>query len=502
MAKNIKDIFNEALNGTGSTSQSSANAQAGLTGNNPLKNKLDAAAANSASNPVKTQLQQIAAANNPAKTSGGGTGGGTQAQAQAAGSAAADWDPYGNINQVTGGGTPRPANEAYNPSQQVRDAQAAMQAAQQGQPGAYAPSAEVLAAQTALQNLQNNKPQGYTSKYGPQLDALMEQIQNPGQFKYEFNGDNLFKQYADMYTQQGKQAAQNAMGQAAALTGGYGNSYAQQVANQAYDQNLTQLYDIGMELRDRAYQQWLDEQQNLYNQYGLLNDAENTAYNQYRDTVGDWRNDLGFAADQLNAERNYDYNLYNDAYDRWMNNRNYATDVFNNERNFDYDTFADRRNLAEQQYQYDANMAENIRQFNESMNWEKMSEQQKYAADYAMNILAMGQMPTDSMLQAAGLSRADAEKLKAQLATGGGGGGGKKSTPTLAAEGMNGQLWQVDEYGNVVRDANNVPVNVDPTSENLMMLNGTLNNKLPSVLGIDLNQGEKKKKGNYTPFKD
>ena len=49
-------------------------------------------------------------------------------------------------------------------------------------------------------------------------------------FKYEFNGDNVFKAYADEYTQRGKQAALDVQGQAAALTGGYGSSWATSAA--------------------------------------------------------------------------------------------------------------------------------------------------------------------------------------------------------------------------------------------------------------------------------
>lgn len=386
---------------------------------------------------------------------------------------------------------------AYTPSADVLAYQQMMQQALAAQPGAYAPSAEVQAAQQALQNIQNAKPQGYNSKYGDQMDSLLQQITNPGKFSYDFNGDELFKMYADEYTQRGKQASLDAMGQAAALTGGYGNSYAQQVGQQAYDQNLTQLYDRGMELRDRAYQQWLDEQNSRYNQYNLLSNADQTDYGRYRDTYGDWENERAYLDNAFNTERNYDYNLYRDLVNDWESNRDYATNLYNNERNIDYsqyrdlvgdwennrnylanrydtersldygqyqdardyatnrydternydynkylndrdyaanryDTernldyskYQDARDFAEQQFQYDTNMQESIRQFDESLNWDKMSNDQKYAAEYAMNILAMGQMPSDAILQAAGLSAADAEKMKAKLTSGGGGTGG------------------------------------------------------------------------------
>ena len=252
----------------------------------------------------------------------------------------------------------------------------------------------------------------------------MAQIQNPGTYNYEFNGDNLFKQYADMYTQQGKQAAMNAMGNAAALTGGYGNSYGQMAANQAYDQYLQQLYDRGLELRDRDYQVWQDELANQYNQYNLMANADQTDYGRYRDTVSDWQADRDYATGRYDTERNYDYSKYRDTVSDWQNNRDYYTNQYNTETDRDYSRYTDARNFAEQQYQYDTEMKEKIREFDESLNWEKMSSQQKYAAEYCMSALAKGQMPTADMLKAAGLSTKDAQKIMTQKSSGGGGGGG------------------------------------------------------------------------------
>jgi len=333
---------------------------------------------------------------------------------------------------------------AYQESAQLLQAQEELRNAQGNKPN-YAPSESVIAAQAALDNISNNKPQGYTSKYSDQLDAILQQIQNPGQFKYDFNGDELFKMYADQYTQRGKQASLNAMGQAAALTGGYGNSYAQQVAQQAYDQNLTELFDRGMDLRDRAYEQWLNEQNNKYNQYNLLQNADESDYNRYRDTVSDWLNERNYATDRYDTERNFDYSTFRDLMSDWENNRNYYTDIYNNERNIDlnnyrnavsdwqnnrdyytdlynternldYSKWQDARDFAEKQYQFDANMQENIRQFDESLEWDKLSAEQKMAASYVESILAAGHMPSVELLQAAGLSMADAQKLMAQVA--------------------------------------------------------------------------------------
>ena len=133
------------------------------------------------------------------------------------------------------------------------------------------------------------QPQNYTSRYQPVLDSIMEQIQNPEAFKYEFNGDEMFKNYADLYTQYGKQAMLDTMGQATGLTGGYGNSYAQNVGQQAYQQYLLPLYDKGMDLRNTAYQSYRDELGDLQNYYNMLQAAENADYGRYQDAMNAWQ---------------------------------------------------------------------------------------------------------------------------------------------------------------------------------------------------------------------
>ena len=229
----------------------------------------------------------------------------------------------------------------YTQGAQATAAQNKLTAAENNQPGAYQQGDAVTNAQNMLAKLQANKPQGYTSKYSAQLDNILNQIQNPQEFKYSFNGDELFKMYADMYTQNGKQASMDAMGQAAALTGGYGNSYAQQVGNQAYDEWLRGLYDKGMELRDRAYEQYKDKKADLYNQYGLLQSADESAYGRYRDTVGDWYNDQDFWANQYNTEADRDYNRYRDKVTDWKDIRDYLAGRYDTERDVDYNRYKD-----------------------------------------------------------------------------------------------------------------------------------------------------------------
>ena len=104
------------------------------------------------------------------------------------------------------------------------------------------------------------------------FDEIMNKILNREQFSYDLNGDALYQQYKDKYIQQGKMAMQDTMGQAAAMTGGYGNSYAASVGNQAYQASLENLNDVIPELYQMAYDRYNQEGQDMLNKYSMLSD--------------------------------------------------------------------------------------------------------------------------------------------------------------------------------------------------------------------------------------
>lgn len=169
----------------------------------------------------------------------------------------------------------------------------------------------------------NQKPGDFTSDYTEAAKQAMDKFMNRDKFTYDLNGDALYQQYKDQYINQGKLAMQDTIGQAAAMTGGYGNSYAQSVGQQTYQGYLQQLNDKVPELYQLALDQYNQEGENLLNQYGLLADRENTDYSRYRDTVADWNTEKGFAyneyrdtvADsQWNAEFNETVRQYEQDY--------------------------------------------------------------------------------------------------------------------------------------------------------------------------------------------
>ena len=177
----------------------------------------------------------------------------------------------------------------------------------------YEEGADVQAARDALAATQAAKPGEYQSQWTQQLNDTMQQILDRKDFNYSLNGDALWQQYKDAYTRQGKLGMQNAMGQAAALTGGYGNSYAQQVGQQTYQGYMQQLNDRIPELYQMAMQKYQLDASNLAQKYGALGDREGQDYSRYQDALGNWRNDLNYATGRYDTASNTDYSRYQDA---------------------------------------------------------------------------------------------------------------------------------------------------------------------------------------------
>lgn len=170
--------------------------------------------------------------------------------------------------------------------------------------------------------LERNKPDEFESKYEGQISDILDNILNRPKFSYtaeDMTNDDLYKMYRDQYLRQGNLAMRDTMGNAAALTGGYGNTYASAAGQQAYDNYVSMLNDKALDFYDRAYQRYNDEGQNLYNQMNVVTGLDNTDYQRHRDTVSDYYNDLNYYNGRYNQEYGYDYGQYQDrvAADQW-----------------------------------------------------------------------------------------------------------------------------------------------------------------------------------------
>ena len=227
---------------------------------------------------------------------------------------------------------------------------------------AYQESDAVKQAQALLNQQLANKPGQYTSPWQAQLNDAINKIMNREKFSYDMNADALYQQYKDQYVTQGQMAMMDTMGQAAAMTGGYGNSYAQSVGQQAYQGSLQQLNDKIPELYQLALNKYQMEGEDLYNQYSLLSTQDQQDYGKYRDTVSDWNTEMNRLQNQYNTERDYDYG-------KWADNRDFDYGQHIDDRNYEYQVGRDQ--VADEQWQ--AEFDEAVRQFNLQFNKKSVS---------------------------------------------------------------------------------------------------------------------------------
>ena len=138
----------------------------------------------------------------------------------------------------------------------------------------YQPSDEVQALEALRESLSAAKPGDYTSTFDKELERLYRQLTEQGGFAYDPESDAAYQTYARLYQQGGEAAMADTMGQAAALTGGYGSSYAQTAAQQAYHQYMQQLAALLPELEQQALARHQAEGKALQEQYEAALDAQ------------------------------------------------------------------------------------------------------------------------------------------------------------------------------------------------------------------------------------
>lgn len=225
----------------------------------------------------------------------------------------------------------------------------------------------------------------YTSPYGKVADNALQKILNREDFQYNPQSDAMYKYYADNYTKLGQQAMADTVGNAALLTGGYGNSYGVTAGQQAYNNYMQDLANIVPQLEQQAYDRYRADTDALYNQYQTIMNAENYAYGKYRDDVTDYVNDRTFAYNQqqdqiaqknwqaqfnrqnYESDRAYAYNQQQDqiAQKNWQaqydranleSDRAYNRDVLESDRNYN-------RSVLESDRAYNRNVLEYDKEF-------------------------------------------------------------------------------------------------------------------------------------------
>lgn len=131
------------------------------------------------------------------------------------------------------------------------------------------------------------KPGRYKSAYAGQITDARDQLLN---WTYDPMKDANYQALAKVYTARGNQAAQDTLGDAASLNGGFGTSYAVSAAQQARNQYNQELASLVPDLEANAYSR-------MQNNYNVLMDADQEAYTRFRDRMADYQWGKGYDTD-------------------------------------------------------------------------------------------------------------------------------------------------------------------------------------------------------------
>lgn len=154
----------------------------------------------------------------------------------------------------------------------------------------------------ALERKQGEAPR-YESRYDEQIRQLYDQITGRQPFRYDSATDPLYQQYVSRYTEQGADAMRDTMGRAAALTGGYGSSYAQSVGQQQYDAYLRRLADVLPQTYGMALNAYEAEGEELSRRYDAAAALEGRDYDRYLDALGQYNRELSLARSDADDAR-------------------------------------------------------------------------------------------------------------------------------------------------------------------------------------------------------
>lgn len=212
----------------------------------------------------------------------------------------------------------------------------------------------VKEAEAILAQYGTTKPGDWVDPYKDKYMGYLNQYENRDPFSYDFNNDPLYQQYRDQYVQQGQMAMMDTMGQAAAMTGGYGNSYAQTVGQQAYNQQLGQLNEMMPELYQMAYDRYGEEGQQMLDMFNMYLGLSEQDFAQYQSGLDNWYREYDRLAGIADTEYQRDYNEYMRGYETAYGD--YSTG--RSEAFSDYQT--------KQQQEFSAGEAEKDRAFNAS----------------------------------------------------------------------------------------------------------------------------------------
>lgn len=156
-----------------------------------------------------------------------------------------------------------------------------------------------------------NRPADYVSQNKEAMDALT------GEIGSGYDGSELakaYQQYRDQTADAAAAAADNTRANAAALSGGYGNSWADSLAAQGQGAATANVDAALTALRSRALNEYKNRQSGLVEALSGMGNTEALDRSAYGSNLSNWYNRQNFLANQSAQARNENDNYWNNLW--------------------------------------------------------------------------------------------------------------------------------------------------------------------------------------------
>ncbi len=171
-------------------------------------------------------------------------------------------------------------------------------------------SAEGEMAAAERESIAALEPEAFQSAYDGEIRALYEALISRPDFRYDAQEDANFQRFARLYRAAGEAAMEDTLGKAAALTGGYGSSYAQTAAQQAYNGYMEQLMALVPELEAQARSAWEAEGQRSRQHYEAALERKQEEKAAWEEAYEAWQQRYRQAEKQAQEAYDRDFDTY------------------------------------------------------------------------------------------------------------------------------------------------------------------------------------------------
>lgn len=201
----------------------------------------------------------------------------------------------------------------------------------------------------AMNAAEQAMPGAYQSKYKDRINAALDALGGSGT---DSAVDDLTAQAFDQYRQRAGQnasaAAQNAVDVTNGLSGGYGSSWAGNVAQQGYNEQMAAVDDALSSLRAKAASRVQDQQNSLTDLLNAMMTQENMDQSEHSGSVADAQSWRDYTASRADTARQEVSNFWNNAWNTVKNAGSAALTAYDTYKGYTQQQWANQ--MAEKQY--------------------------------------------------------------------------------------------------------------------------------------------------------